>query len=557
MPVVRSDEVLSRATTNFNSIKSGFEYIGIDTSEITSDSYGRKIRELKPQLDSIVELEEQVDELTEQNTTLNSQVSEDNTDFSDIYDAIVTKGQSPFENDRSTYAPAILDIGISTESFTDLSYFFYENYRSPDDYWDLVNSEVIRMRAMIAKASFTGGNTYVIDLTGIVNWDTSGLLMNNPFYIDGTGNITLNFVLGTNITTLKNLLCAGNSIQAGSTSKRINLILSGNGANIINMDAMFSGLYINTLDLSGVVNAKPNSLIGTFNLSRFTGSVNLNVIDTSLVTSFKNCFSLMPQEFTELDISDWSFETAGDASYMFQSNCADAIILPDGLDLVDINQLGMFYGANYITTIALDVTDSISQMSYAHDNMFRACSKLQNIVTTKQWVIMSNMEYIFYDCVKLTAAPSIQFNVIQSGKRSLNSAYRNCSLLTTIDISIVYNNSYAVTLNNAFYGCTALQHITGNLDMSYIITPENVFSGCNSLIDIETTGSFGGLNNEATLTLDLSASTVFNILKLITDLAANESGKTRNIKLNATVYAGLTTETQELATTKNYTLISA
>lgn len=556
MPVVRSDEVLSRATTNFNSIKSGFEYIGIDTSEITSDSYGTKIRELKPQLDSIVELEEQVDELTEQNTTLNSQVSEDNTDFSDIYNAIITKGQSPVENDRSTYAPAILGIS-STVSFTDLSYFFYENFRHPDDYWNLVNNKVTRMIAMIAKAMFTGGNTYIIDLTGIVTWDTSGLLMNNPFSIGGTGDITLNFVLGTNITTLKNLLCAGSFNQAGNTSNRINLILSGNGANIINMDAMFSGLYINTLDLSGIVNAKPTSLINTFNLSRFTGSVNLNVIDTSLVTSFKNCFSSMIQEFTELNISDWSFETVRDVSYMFQNNYADAIILPAGLDLVDIYQGSMFWGAKYITTIALDVTDSISQLSYAHDNMFRACSKLQNIVTTKQWVIMSNMEYIFYDCVKLTAAPSIQFNVIQSGKRSLDSAYRNCSLLTTIDISIVYNNSYAVTLNNAFYGCTALQHITGNLDMSYIVTPVNVFYGCTSLIDIETTGSFGGLNTEDTLTLDLSASAVFNISKLITDLAANESGKTRNIKLNATVYAGLTTETRELATTKNYTLISA
>lgn len=44
---------------------------------------------------------------------LNSQISDDDSDFSDIYDAIVVKGQSPDEEDRSTYAPAIL--AISTQ----------------------------------------------------------------------------------------------------------------------------------------------------------------------------------------------------------------------------------------------------------------------------------------------------------------------------------------------------------------------------------------------------------------------------------------------------------
>ena len=41
---------------------------------------------------------------------LRDQISADNTDFSNIYDAIVQKGQSPDEEDRDTYAPAILAI---------------------------------------------------------------------------------------------------------------------------------------------------------------------------------------------------------------------------------------------------------------------------------------------------------------------------------------------------------------------------------------------------------------------------------------------------------------
>ena len=41
---------------------------------------------------------------------LRDQISADDTDFSNIYDAIVQKGQSPDEEDRDTYAPAILAI---------------------------------------------------------------------------------------------------------------------------------------------------------------------------------------------------------------------------------------------------------------------------------------------------------------------------------------------------------------------------------------------------------------------------------------------------------------
>lgn len=41
---------------------------------------------------------------------LNGQISADDSDFENIYDAIVAKGQNPDEEDRDTYAPAILAI---------------------------------------------------------------------------------------------------------------------------------------------------------------------------------------------------------------------------------------------------------------------------------------------------------------------------------------------------------------------------------------------------------------------------------------------------------------
>lgn len=61
-------------------------------------------------VETIVQCSEELQ--TQRNTIniLNNQVAIDNNDFSNIYDAIVAKGQTPTKSDRDTYAPAILAI---------------------------------------------------------------------------------------------------------------------------------------------------------------------------------------------------------------------------------------------------------------------------------------------------------------------------------------------------------------------------------------------------------------------------------------------------------------
>jgi hypothetical protein len=83
-----------------------------------------------------------------------------------------------------------------------------------------------------------------------------------------------------------------------------------------------------------------------------------------------------------------------------------------------------------------------------------------------------------------------------------------------------------------------------------------MFSKCTSLETIDTTGSFGGLNSTASMTLDISESPAFNASDFLTKLASNDSGYTRILKLNSTVYDNLDDETFELAAEKNYTLSS-
>lgn len=70
---------------------------------------------------------------------LRNQISIDNTDFSNIYDAIVEKGQNPDVNDRDTFAPAILAInGSSTPVLQNITIRATQDaqYISADDGYD-------------------------------------------------------------------------------------------------------------------------------------------------------------------------------------------------------------------------------------------------------------------------------------------------------------------------------------------------------------------------------------------------------------------------------------
>jgi hypothetical protein len=104
-----------------------------------------------------------------------------------------------------------------------------------------------------------------------------------------------------------------------------------------------------------------------------------------------------------------------------------------------------------------------------------------------------------------------------------------------------------------FYRCGELENIKGNLDLSGAINT-NLFSNCTNLKTIETSGGLYTKITTSSVTLDLSASSVFDIEHFLNQLASNDTGLTRIIKLSATVYNGLTDEVKELATSKNYTL---
>ena len=194
------------------------------------------------------------------------------------------------------------------------------------------------------------------------------------------------------------------------------------------------------------------------------------------------------------------------------------------------------------------------------NSMFYGCSNLDEVTyeppegENPNW-ILNNTGYgsMFQSCVNLTYVPDLTF-LINSGVVNFVFTFGGCSSLKYLDITIDRRQG-KFSMLNMFNGCSKLEEITGDLDMSYCNNFSNAFTGCSALTTIETSGSLGGSVTDASLTLDLSAADSFDADSFIDNLASNDSGNTRIIILHADAYSRFTKQAE--ATTKNYTVQSA
>lgn len=529
-------ETLKLAIDDINSIKSGMEYVGIDVSTDPVSTYENKIKSLKTQLDQVNDLQNQVESLTEQNTSLNTQVTEDNSNFDNIYNAIVDKGQTPTKDDRSTYASAIENIetgGGTGAEIHNAYYLFYQNVRT-DQMEELLalcknvtNWNECFYQANIAK-------DLVIDMTSITTNDKTGLFNDARISSD---SLELTFTINAN----KFWLYAFKNLNVNSTKGLINIIVNDAG--------------------------QPITLREAFRYSKNIKSVQING-DLSKVTNLNYMFDAFNQNCTKagimevLDMSNWGLDYSKITGFFqaFSYTSFKQIIFGDTKPTLGDGQKGaMFKQSTKLEEIGLNIVENGTSFQ-GSDNisaLFSGCTALTKVEADSAWVIKSgNPDYLFQNCKKLVQVPAIEWKVTGDRNNSLTGAYQNCVLLEEVSITIDNTAKKVLYLQDMFNGCTALKYIRGNLDLSYLYNYGNIFKGCTSLITIETSGAFG-LNSTNALTLDLSSCAVFDIASFIESLAENTTGKVRTLKLHATVYSGLTDETKALATSKNYTLASA
>ena len=174
-----------------------------------------------------------------------------------------------------------------------------------------------------------------------------------------------------------------------------------------------------------------------------------------------------------------------------------SIVVEDGLNR-EITAQGVLQmpSSNFSFVLPSTATDiSASGM----DSAFGQCSSLTSVDLSSLTTISGSyaMQYAFNLCSKLTSVDLSSLTTI-SGSYAMQYALENCSKLTSVDLSSLTTISGEFAMQHAFYGCTSL----ASIDLSSLTTisgfagMQHAFQGCTSLttIDLSNLTTISGIS---------------------------------------------------------------
>lgn len=402
---------------------------------------------------------------------LRDQISADDTDFSNIYDAIVQKGQSPDEEDRDTYAPAILAISgggsgvLDTLSVTPSTQAQSITPPAGTDGYNRVN--VSAVDASIDSDIVAGNIKSGVNILGVqgtytgqapslqtksVNPTTSQQVVEPDNGYDGLSAVTV----GAVTSSIDSNIQAGN-IKSGVQILGVNGTYSGGGSNyqqktvtpsasqqVVSADSGYDALSQVTVNgSSNLVPANIKSGVEIFGVTGTaeTGGVTLNPHPTTLQYAGQQGDT----GHTDILPADGSWTTAVDLEnintsqgvrYLFYNNKTITSVDLTGWDFSDITDARyMFNGCTNLVTI----TGSINlNKSTSVSNAFYNCSSLVNlpIKSFGFGVTTNTITLDLSTCASLDANTMIQnMDTNSSGKTRIiklaAAVYNNLSATTT------------------------------------------------------------------------------------------------------------------------------
>lgn len=468
---------LQNVCNAFNNILEAFANIGIDCSNLTADSYGQTIKNIGTQLDE-----------------LESKISEDNTNFNDIYNAILNKGQEPTEDDRSTYADAINNIttGSGDDDNDDDSDSGEINiHYSSDRGGDSIFISSPRNYSMFDTETTNKIKSVTVELTYTDSLENTVASLS----IDEMSSTHYTGVISGNTVTFSDLDFSDTNSGYEMTFE------NGDGTNVSSTvysdNKLLRAKYTVTLSDGGTaefIDGKKESNTGLFSVSI---SDNTDGKITTLAKRFMNWNSIKAITLTG------NFSNVTSVYEMFQKFNNKAV---DGM-LVDLDLSGVNFDSDKLV------------------DMGSFCWNSKNLKTVKM-----NENF--------TACGDVSY------------AFEGCASLETVDIDLDPS-----CIDGLFAGCSLLKSAKINMEDTEF-WEDQPFADCSSLVSIVTSGALCSDKSVKTLTLDLSASDVFKGSEFLNSLGSNNSGQTRIIKFSKVVYDALTENDKSVAGTKNYTLTS-
>ena len=364
---------------------------------------------------------------------------------------------------------------------------------------------------------------------GLSNLET--LKINNTTWRDINQDGFFGYMMPPNVTTieLNGLVLEDSNIRVDSmfalctklTSVDISTIDFSNIKTVYRMFYQCKGL--NSINISNHTNL---SGIEDFN-GMFMGCTNLNTVDiagTALpnAKTFEGMFNGCTNLIT-VDITDTALPNAKTFVNMFRecSNLQEII----GLETVSAPKLEsinfMFYNCKSLTRIDLSgicpedyvLISDYNTSDYHHNCSFLNCSNVEYLDLSnfkikgyigRIFAPLTNLKTAKFNNVTLgeitdnsihnfmpTTIETIELNNFNIGDHitSLNSMFRYCSKLTTVDVSS-FDLKNVTTMNNMFDTCTNLQQIIGleKLHAPKLTDMNAMFCNCKSLTRIDLSG---------------------------------------------------------------------
>ena len=415
---------------------------------------------------------------------LRDQISADDTDFSNIYDAIVQKGQSPDEEDRDTYAPAILAI--------------------------------------------SGGGSGVLDTLSVTP-STQAQSITPPAGTDGYNRVNVSAVDASidsdiqsqNIRQGVNILGVHGSYEP-TPNLQNKTVTPTTSQQVISADQNYDGLE------EVVVEAVTSAIDSSIQPGNIRSGVNI----LGVVGQYSGGGSNYEQKSVTPDFSNGDVTVTPDSGYDALSSVViqkDSDLTPQNVKSgVEINGIvGQYTGAGVTLNphpTSLSYAGSGDTNDSHHSDILPADGSWTTAVDLTNLSASNGFRYVFY----------------------------NNTTISSLDLRN-WNFENITDARYSFNGCSNLVTIQGTLRLNKCTTYTNMFIGCSKLVDCPITNfGFGVTTN--TITLDLSASSVLDAHTMIQNFETNSSGKTRILKLHASVLAGLSSADTALAASKNITL---
>ena len=343
---------------------------------------------------------------------------------------------------------------------------------------------------------------------------------------------------------------------------------TGDSYNVVDIQNAFKGTY-GTLDLTEIKDNVFTYLNSAFNgVDIITDLIGVEDFDITHVTSLDEMFRSFNENkqyssgFDELDLSGWDFSNITSVLNMFTYTYFNKVKF-DGTKSFNLPSFNsMFQGSKikHIENFYIKETGVKSGTGNVNQSLFENSGELLDITSPAKWEIHNGATKMFNNCTKLTSIPEIDFVVHSnaSNKNMMDNMFSNCYALEEVTINVSYADvtPQPTYIGSMFSGCRALKEIKGNFDITYVYNAyqfQSTFSGCTALEKIATSGGIAENISQA-ITLDISASAVFDIADFISNLATKVTSQTRNIKVHNTVYSNMSQATIDAATAKGYTI---